>query len=156
MKYQTITRSFLAIGVAAVAAMSLTSCSIPRTDVWTVMYEVSTDSAETPLVKEITYAHTPDPESKDTPETRQVSGAELTARVENGTWSELGAITAHNVAAVTATPAAGVTASCKISLDGTDELVSKTGKPGEPVTCEAKTPERAPGLFRNSDSGGQE
>jgi hypothetical protein len=153
MKQKTITRSFLALGAAAVFATSLTGCSIPRTDVWTVVYKVSTDSDTTPLVNEISYAHTPDPETKDKPETRRVTGADVTPDVkEDGLWWGVGAITAHNTASITATPAEGVRATCKILLDGTTELASKTGEPGKPVTCDAKTPKRSPGVFRNSDS----
>lgn len=147
MQKQTLIRSLAAVGSAAVLATALTGCSVGRTDVAAMVYQVSVSPATALSDTDVSYAHTPDPEADIAPVMQPVQRATANGVTDPEIWSEVGSIVGEQTATVTATPPAGATATCVILRDGQEELATKTGKPGEPVTCEVQTPERKPGVL---------
>lgn len=108
-------------------------------DAWSVTYTITTDSSSPVTLTDVSY-RTQEKRTVD-PTTTEKDRVETTS-AKDGTnrWSvETLAMTEAQVI-VSATPPPGVAATCKILLDGAQEIASSTGKAGEPVTCEASTP----------------
>lgn len=143
-KKSFIARASITAGVAALLATSLVGCSIGRTDVAAMVYKVTVDSPSAIANTDITFAHTKDPEESIDP----VMVSADPSTFEGEEWSDVGSIVGKETATLSATPPAGVTATCAILRDGSEELVSKVGEPGETVTCEVVTPKRTPGILK--------
>lgn len=132
-----------AAAVAGVALLtSMTGCrAVLAPDTWAVTYKVELSGKDTSALKQASY------EENDGRggESKIVQAESLTAKTDAAkpgvaTWSQYANVTAEKKAGITATPAPGVTATCRILLDEKREIAVETGKPGEPVTCSVQTP----------------
>ena len=131
----------------AVLGLSLTGCGFIQDvrksseDAWAVTYEISTDSAtETPL-SAVEYV---DRDGRlEEPKTITIDDvAALPGTVGNSAgWAVDTIAVAGDDVSFSATPAADVSATCRILLDGEREIASFQGEPGEAVNCVATTPQ---------------
>ncbi len=121
----------------------LTGCSVVQQqigDAWSVTYEVQVDQ---PVGAGLTDVRAEGAEGRGgDPEVATLGDEQTDAAVDGGSrWTHEVVVLAEDHASVRATPAAGATATCRILLDGKREIAKETAGPGEPVTCEADTPE---------------
>ncbi|MFD5826318.1 hypothetical protein [Lentzea sp. NPDC060358] len=93
---------------------------------WAITYEVSAQPAETAV--DVSYTESPDRYRKEVPRS-----AALSAPLP---WTTDVVINAGEKARVSATPKGEQVLSCRILLDGVEQLAAVTGAPGEKVTCE--------------------
>lgn len=124
------------------AALSLTGCAFidkmatTSAKVWAVTYELSTDSAENVTVSNTTYRDTP---SRAEGQVIAKPGL-LDVSTEGWRTETLGVVTKE--LSISATPPEGVRLTCKILLDGTEQIATATSAaPGEAVRCAVKAPE---------------
>ena len=132
-------RIALASSVGALALASLTGCVQFGSDDWAVTYEVTTDADSPQELTAVAYDLEADrgkPSEvveKGTATTKAESSGTTALRIES-------IVAATERASITATPPAGVTATCRILLDDEREIATSTSGPGEPVSCEVDTP----------------
>ncbi len=141
-------RLLLAAAGVVTLGIGLTGCGAldavvkSAADAWQVTYEVTTDSEAAVPLSEVAYL---DMESRtDGQHLVEASDAETRAEPAHpgqSIWSQDSIVVVGDQAQITATPPAGVTASCRILLDGKKEVAAATAAPGEPVRCEAEAPE---------------
>ncbi|WP_090063342.1 hypothetical protein [Lentzea flaviverrucosa] len=96
---------------------------------WAITYEVSAQPAET--LVEVTYSESATRYRKETPR--------LVTTEKPLPWTFEVVINAGERAQVSATPKARQVLTCRILLDGVEELTSATGQPGETVSCDSVT-----------------
>lgn len=146
----THTTTQFRLAAAAGAALSLgvllTGCSLIDTaitsaaDAWQLTYEVTTDSPDPVALSNLSYTdmktRTSGQHTVALSDAETVSGATGAAPL----WSAESIVIVGDPVSVTATPPADVRASCRILLDGTQEIAAETGEPGQPVTCAATAP----------------
>ena len=109
-------------------------------DAWSVTYEVSVDQ---PVGAELTGTRFDGADARGDEVTTQDVGPVRTATAQDGgsSWEAESIVLAQGQASVTATPAPGATATCRILLDGTREIATATSaSPGAPVECTVDTP----------------
>lgn len=132
-------RVALASAMGAVAVASLAGCVRFGSDDGAVTYEITTDATSPHDLTAVAYRLEPDrgqpselvDEGTMTTESDPAGGTVL--KIES-------VIAAEERASVTARPPEGVTATCRILLDDVREIATTTGEPGEPVSCDVKTP----------------
>lgn len=120
-------------GLAAVAALS--GCQLSY-DAWAVTYEVSVTGAPDNGFTDLSFAEADGrngPSVATDPEAVGATGSPAS-------WSAEAIVTATHWAFVTATPAEGGTATCRVLIDGEREIETQTAPAGEPVTCAVQTP----------------
>lgn len=108
-------------------------------DKWSVTYRVELSGGDTTSLESFEFLGKETAEAEPTI-TKSTSKGAPSLQTNAGSWSAETVVEATKEASITVTPRAGTTATCRILLDDTTELVSVTGKPGEPVTCSAETP----------------
>ncbi|MCW2288440.1 hypothetical protein EDF60_0630 [Leucobacter luti] len=143
--HTTLIRSSSVLAAALLVGASLTGCSAidafknSAADAWQVTYEVSVDSTEPTTLTAVSYL-----DQATRADTRApVVNDSVTASPREGgiaTWSVESIVIVGDTTSVTATPAEGLTATCRILLDGTREIASETSAAGAPVQCEAVAP----------------
>lgn len=101
-------------------------------DAWAVTYELTVSGGGG--LTDVVYAEAPE-RGKDS---QDVTAGAVDAASQP--WEVVAQVTATQPARVSATPDEGSTASCRVLLDGVEEIVARTGEPGERVMCEARTP----------------
>ncbi|KAM9863858.1 hypothetical protein ACI1US_00242 [Leucobacter sp. BZR 635] len=141
-----LTRLALATSGALALGLTLSGCGVIDTvtksaaDAWSVTYEVTTDSDAPAQLSDVSYLDAKDRMTEQ--HTEQVSHAATAATADGSfAWTADTIVVTGDPASVSATPPKGVSATCRILLDGTRELASETGAPGEAVHCESVTPE---------------
>ncbi|GAA1787497.1 hypothetical protein [Leucobacter iarius] len=136
----------LTVGAAALL-LPLTGCSVidaigkSSQDAWQVDYEVTTDGRAPATLTDVAYLDTSG--RLEEAAMKRVGTVETAAGAGTAAakWKADSIAVVGKPTRVTATPPAGVRATCRILLDGTQEIASATSEPGKPVTCEAKAPE---------------
>jgi len=141
------TRARARTAAAAASALSVvllaSGCAFVQQhvgDAWSVTYEVSVDQ---PVGAELTGTEFDGAEKRGEEVTTQDVGTARTATAQDGgsSWEVESIVLAEGQASVTATPAPGATATCRILLDGTREIATATSaSPGAPVECTVDTP----------------
>lgn len=140
-----LTRLAIATSGALALGLTLSGCGVidnvkkSAADAWSVTYEVTTDGDAPAQLSEVSYLDAKDRMTKQ--HTEKVSHV-ATSSTEDGTfaWTADSLVVTGDPASVSATPPLGVSATCRILLDGTREIASQTGAPGEAVHCESVTP----------------
>ncbi|MGH3652213.1 hypothetical protein [Glutamicibacter sp.] len=130
----------LALVLGATGCGAVDSWDKATSDAWSVTYEIEVTGAtgQLPAVSYLESAKRGEPGTiVDVSEAVWVPDSKDPSRA---TWSVESIITAETDASLTATPAKGATATCRILLDGTKEIAARTGATGEPVECSATTP----------------
>lgn len=136
----------LTLGAAALL-IPLTGCSVidaigrSSQDAWRLSYEVTTDGSASATLTDVSYLDA-DGRLEDA-KTKSVGTVETTP-VAGGTaskWKAESIVVVGKQTRVSATPPAGVRATCRVLLDDTQEIATATSEPGEPVTCKATAPE---------------
>lgn len=140
-----IIRTSSLLGAALLAGVALTGCSAMQdiknsaADAWKVTYEVSVDSSEPSTLTEVSYLDQASRTEKRT--TVPESSVQTTPRdTGDSAWETDSLVIVGDQTKLSATPAAGQRATCRILLDGEREIATNTGEPGEKVTCEATAP----------------
>ncbi|KKI22263.1 MULTISPECIES: hypothetical protein [unclassified Leucobacter] len=136
----------LTVGAAALL-LPLTGCSVidaigkSSQDAWQLSYEVTTDGSASATLTDVSYL---DADGRlEEAKTKSIGTIETTAGTGGAAakWKADSIVVVGKQTRVSATPPAGVRATCRILLDDTKEIASATSDPGKPVTCEAKAPE---------------
>lgn len=96
---------------------------------WAVTYEVTSEPARTAV--DVTYTESPRTYRKEVPRTISTSAALP--------WTYDAVVNAGEKASVTAKPKGDQVLTCRILLDGIEDLARMTGSPGEEVRCETVT-----------------
>ncbi|WP_313810535.1 hypothetical protein [Glutamicibacter sp.] len=139
-KSAVVSSAALALVIGATGCGAVKDFQKSTSDAWSVTYEVSVSGGDTSTISDVTYLEA-EKRGEDSVEKTSASEATTTdAKTKAATWSTEAIVTAEKKAAVSATPAKGTTATCKILLDGVKEIASATAKPGERVECSADTP----------------
>lgn len=134
------------LGTALVLGGSLAGCSAienfqkSAADAWQVTYELSVDSTDAAALSNVSYS---DQKTRtDKRATVDAGTISLAAKAgSNATWTVDSLAVVGDQADISATAAAGQTATCRILLDGEREIAKETGTPGGTVNCAAKAPE---------------
>ncbi|VXB96280.1 conserved hypothetical protein [Exiguobacterium sp. 8A] len=109
-------------------------------DAWAVTYEIRVDDPTGSTLSDIRVEGA---EARGDESKLHKIGTEATTRTDGAgsAWVHEAVVLAKQRASVSATPAPGVTAECRILLDGKREIAKQTSDgPGEPVDCSVRTP----------------
>lgn len=130
--------------LAGATLLSATGCGFVQkqtADSWSVTYEVEVQGADINVLEDVSYDEAfSRGEESGTVTKGEVVTTNLATAKNRAKWSTTAMVTAGSQASVTAKPLPGATATCRILLDETRELIAKTGRPGETVTCTVETP----------------
>lgn len=142
-RHRSLSRCVLAGVIAIAAAASAAGCStIDRHvgDAWSVTYEISVDRPVGTKLADIAVEGAK--RRGDKPMVQQVGTRETdTANATGSQWTRDVVVLAKQHASVSATPADGATATCRILLDGKREVAKQTSPAaGAPVECSVDTP----------------
>lgn len=139
---------FLVVGLVAatVSALLLVSgCADIRQqtgDAWAVTFEVSVD---TPTATALTAASAEGAERRgDDPGVQELGAVATSAPADSSSrsvWRHEKIVLAGDRALVTATPPAGVSATCRVLLDDERVIAEEHAVAGAPVRCSVTTPE---------------
>lgn len=133
----------IAVAISLTALLpALVGCSAltqALADKWAVTYKIELTGQDTSSLESFEFLGKAESDSEPTVTKSTAKGAP-SLEAAGGVWTTDTIVETTKEASVTAKPQAGTTATCRILLDGKDELLSVTGKPGESVTCSAKTP----------------
>lgn len=140
-------KTWAVTGVAIFLGLSVSGCGAiddfnkVTADAWAVTYEVTVTGGDTGSLNDIEYLESL--ERGDDPVLLSVDTG-VTTKARDGhdaaLWSVESIVTAQMNAAVAATPGDGATATCRILLDGVQQIAEESAAPGERVECAALTP----------------
>ncbi|PII85339.1 hypothetical protein BMH32_07450 [Leucobacter sp. OLJS4] len=136
----------LTVGAAALL-LPLTGCSVidaigkSSQDAWQLNYEVTTDGSASATLTDVSYLDTSG--RLEEAAMKRVGTVETSAGAGGAPskWKADSIVVVGKQTRISATPPAGVRATCRILLDDSKEIATATSDPGKPVTCEAKAPE---------------
>lgn len=136
----------LTVGAAALL-LPLTGCSVidaigkSSQDAWQLNYEVTTDGSASATLTDVSYLDTSG--RLEEAAMKRVGTVETSAGAAGvpSKWKADSIVVVGKQTRISATPPAGVRATCRILLDDSKEIATATSDPGKPVTCEAKAPE---------------
>ncbi|WP_146244038.1 hypothetical protein [Curtobacterium sp. MCBD17_013] len=136
-------RLVTATAIAASVALLGTGCSYVDQqigDAWAVTYEIHVDR---PTGAELTEVKAEGARERgDAPEVQRLGSVTTgTTDGDGSRWTHDVVVLTEQRASVTATPGKGVTATCRILLDGKRVIATETSTtPGARVACSATTP----------------
>ncbi|WP_420369240.1 hypothetical protein [Curtobacterium sp. L1-20] len=136
-------RLLAATAVAASVALLGTGCAFVQQqtgDAWAVTYEVTVDRPAGSPLSDVTVEGAE--RRGDAPEVQRLGTRDTRATHGQGSrWEHESVVLAGQRASVSATPAPGATATCRVLLDGDREIATRTSPdPGAAVTCSVETP----------------
>lgn len=133
--------AMLALGAGLSGCGAVDSFGKATSDAWAVTYEVAVEGSSGNQLSEVSYLEAEKRGEDSSAVTEDsVSLAADAKDKSKKTWSAESMVTAEKEASISATPGKDGTATCRILLDGTREIASETGAPGERVLCQATTP----------------